>query len=74
MSLCYADNRMHALKRGASTALRRKNILVVIAHPDDEVMFFGPTLTGITNSSCENNVRVLCLSNGMCYEMIKLTM
>jgi N-acetylglucosaminylphosphatidylinositol deacetylase len=54
---------MHALNRTVSNPIHGKNILLVIAHPDDEVMFFGPTLIGITNSS-ENNVRVLCLSNG----------
>lgn len=56
--------RMHALNRTESLPIRGKNILLVIAHPDDEVMFFGPTLIGITNSSAMNSVRVLCLSNG----------
>ena len=56
--------RMHALNRTESLPIHGKNILLVIAHPDDEVMFFGPTLIGITNSSAENSVRVLCLSNG----------
>jgi LmbE family N-acetylglucosaminyl deacetylase len=56
--------RMQALNRTESHPIHGKNILLVIAHPDDEVMFFGPTLIGITNSSNENNVRVLCLSNG----------
>jgi N-acetylglucosaminylphosphatidylinositol deacetylase len=57
---------MHALNHTASSSapISGRNILLVIAHPDDEVMFFGPTLVGITNSSSENNVRVLCLSNG----------
>jgi hypothetical protein len=35
-----------------------RNLLLVIAHPDDEAMFFGPLLS----SSC--NVSILCLSNG----------
>ena len=58
---------MHALNHTASCSapISGRNILLVIAHPDDEVMFFGPTLVGITNSSSENNVRVLCLSNGI---------
>ena len=59
-------SRMHALNRTESLAIHGRNILLVIAHPDDEVMFFGPTLIGITNSSAENSVRVLCLSNGVC--------
>lgn len=56
---------MYALIRTESAPLGNKNILLVIAHPDDEVMFFGPTLVGITNATSNNNIRVLCLSNGM---------
>lgn len=52
---------MHALNREELNPIHGKKILLVIAHPDDEVMFFGPTLIGITSS---NSVRVLCLSNG----------
>ena len=37
------------------------NLLLIIAHPDDEAMFFGPTLLSLS-SSC--NVSILCLSNG----------
>ncbi|KAI5811018.1 putative deacetylase LmbE-like domain-containing protein [Peziza echinospora] len=40
------------------------SILLVIAHPDDEAMFFAPTLLGLTPASLENNVQVLCLSIG----------
>jgi len=60
---------MHALNHTSSSSapISGRNILLVIAHPDDEVMFFGPTLVGITNSSSENNVRVLCLSNGIVF-------
>jgi len=35
--------------------------LVVIAHPDDEVMFFGPTIVGLLN---KGHVYVLCLCIG----------
>ena len=57
---------MHALGRiGDNKVIHDKNILLVIAHPDDEVMFFGPTLIGITNATADNKVRVLCLSNGI---------
>jgi len=55
---------MHALTRTESVPLHDRSILLVIAHPDDEVMFFGPTLVGITNATSNNHVRVLCLSNG----------
>jgi len=43
---------------------RNSNIMLVIAHPDDEVMFFGPTLIGITKEKYQNDIRILCLSSG----------
>ncbi|TIC23933.1 LmbE-like protein [Wallemia mellicola] len=36
--------------------------LLVIAHPDDEVMFFGPTLNHFRRKG--ENLHVLCLSSG----------
>lgn len=36
--------------------------LLVIAHPDDEVMFFSPTLNYFKDNDLE--LGVLCLSNG----------
>ncbi len=45
-----------------------KRVLFVIAHPDDEAMFFGPSVTSIVswcNSvSSRDNVHLLCLSTG----------
>ncbi len=41
----------------------RDNILLVIAHPDDEAMFFVPSLQHLKQYF---NVHVLCLSNGRC--------
>jgi N-acetylglucosaminylphosphatidylinositol deacetylase len=38
-----------------------KNILIITAHPDDECMFFSPTILNLT--LC-NNVKLLCLSKG----------
>lgn len=43
------------LKRG-STAL------LVIAHPDDEAMFFSPLLLNLKKSQCD--VSIICLSTG----------
>ena len=43
-----------------SRILDNKNVLIVIAHPDDEAMFFGPTL----NNLLAEKLFVLCLSNG----------
>ncbi|KAG0253637.1 N-acetylglucosaminyl-phosphatidylinositol de-N-acetylase [Mortierella polycephala] len=50
--------------RYLKTPLTRTNIVLVIAHPDDEVMFFGPTLAELTRSENGNTVRVLCMSSG----------
>lgn len=36
-----------------------ERVLLIIAHPDDEVMFFGPTI-----SSCKD-IFILCLSEGL---------
>lgn len=41
-----------------------KRALIVIAHPDDESMFFGPTILSLTKrTGCQ--VFLLCLSNGL---------
>jgi LmbE family N-acetylglucosaminyl deacetylase len=39
-----------------------KDVLLIIAHPDDEVMFFTPTLKTLLENKIK--VRILCLSNG----------
>mmetsp|Transcript_25244 Transcript_25244/g.63208 ORF Transcript_25244/g.63208 Transcript_25244/m.63208 type:complete len:288 (-) Transcript_25244:90-953(-) len=39
-----------------------KSVLLVIAHPDDESMFFGPTLQTLQRLGA--HVHILCLSNG----------
>lgn len=39
-----------------------KRALIVIAHPDDESMFFGPTIISLVKRNCQ--VFLLCLSNG----------
>ncbi|KAH6247295.1 N-acetylglucosaminylphosphatidylinositol deacetylase [Parastagonospora nodorum] len=44
--------------------LRNKRILLLIAHPDDEAMFFAPTLLGLTRPENGNHVKILCLSSG----------
>lgn len=44
------------------------DILLIIAHPDDEVVFFSPTLKLLSSKMAKEtekfNVRLLCLSNG----------
>jgi N-acetylglucosaminylphosphatidylinositol deacetylase len=56
---------MTALRSSTSSALPGQNILLVIAHPDYEVMFFGPTLIALTRPEVANSVSILCLSNDL---------
>lgn len=44
--------------------LINKRILLLIAHPDDEAMFFSPALTWLTRPNLGNQVMILCLSSG----------
>ncbi|KAG5440206.1 hypothetical protein PCANB_001775 [Pneumocystis canis] len=39
----------------------KKRILFLVAHPDDEVMFFGPSIFQLINN---NEIYLVCLSNG----------
>ena len=41
--------------------IQKKNILYVIAHPDDEAMFFQPSIVTLRET---NKLYLLCLSNG----------
>lgn len=48
------------------------NVLFLIAHPDDECMFFGPAITSLTRQTdsssskkkAAKNIYILCLSDG----------
>ncbi|KAM5448378.1 N-acetylglucosaminyl-phosphatidylinositol de-N-acetylase [Microsporum audouinii] len=51
------------LGRGFPT-LYNKRICLLIAHPDDEAMFFAPTLLALTKPELGNHVKILCLSSG----------
>lgn len=39
-------------------------VLLVTAHPDDECMFFGPTLVALKKKNCR--IFILCMSRGEC--------
>lgn len=54
--------------------LRNKRILLLIAHPDDEAMFFAPTLLVLTRPEHGNHVKILCLSSGRVYPMPAICM
>ncbi|KAH7144417.1 N-acetylglucosaminyl-phosphatidylinositol de-N-acetylase [Dactylonectria estremocensis] len=44
--------------------LKNKRICLLIAHPDDEAMFFAPTILALTRPDTGNHVKILCLSTG----------
>ncbi|KAH6652060.1 putative deacetylase LmbE-like domain-containing protein [Truncatella angustata] len=44
--------------------VRNKRICLLIAHPDDEAMFFAPTVLALTRPETGNHVKILCLSTG----------
>ncbi|KAK4167636.1 putative N-acetylglucosaminyl-phosphatidylinositol de-N-acetylase [Cladorrhinum sp. PSN259] len=44
--------------------LKNKRICLLIAHPDDEAMFFAPAVLALTRPDAGNHVKILCLSSG----------
>ena len=42
-------------------------VLLVVAHPDDETMFFGPTILNFCRNNGGQNFFLLCMSNGDFY-------
>jgi N-acetylglucosaminylphosphatidylinositol deacetylase len=42
-----------------------KRICLLIAHPDDEAMFFSPTVLALTKPELGNHIKILCLSKGL---------
>lgn len=44
--------------------LRNKRICLLIAHPDDEAMFFAPSVLALTRPGLGNHLKILCLSTG----------
>ena len=59
MKLHQTQNKSNKLKFGAKA---KDKILVVTAHPDDECMFFSPTIIYFKEKGLE--VNILCLTNG----------
>ncbi|CAK7199462.1 N-acetylglucosaminyl-phosphatidylinositol de-N-acetylase [Sporothrix eucalyptigena] len=53
-----------AIVAGRFPTLRNKRICLLIAHPDDEAMFFAPSVLALTRPETGNHVKILCLSSG----------
>lgn len=65
--VCYSRqwwqrNRGPLLRQTAMPSVKR--VLIVTAHPDDESMFFAPTILGLKTQNENCRVFILCLSNG----------
>ena len=64
LAIWYLTSSITASSMPAPNALRNKRIILLIAHPDGEAMFFSPTLLALTQPSLGNHLKILCLSNG----------
>ena len=53
------------MTRSSLPSLHNKRICLLIAHPDDEAMFFAPTVIALTAPEAYNHVKILCLSSGL---------
>lgn len=55
------NNQDHVLD---SNQLTNSDVYFVIAHPDDEVMFFAPTIIELGKPQYNNKLHLICFSNG----------
>ncbi|XP_052768896.1 N-acetylglucosaminyl-phosphatidylinositol de-N-acetylase-like [Mya arenaria] len=62
--LCYVYVQYSAVNRFIKTG-SKQNVLFVTAHPDDECMFFSPTILSLLREN--HNVYLVCLSKGDFY-------
>ncbi|KAK6512178.1 N-acetylglucosaminyl-phosphatidylinositol de-N-acetylase [Arthrobotrys musiformis] len=44
--------------------LQNRTIALLIAHPDDEAMFFSPTIQSLLSPSLKNSIKIICFSTG----------
>lgn len=62
----YSKAHLEAIEGGEGREVR---VMLLIAHPDDETMFFGPTLLGLASKYREQEANVVvyihCLSKGI---------
>lgn len=62
--LPLAYNQAASVLAGSLPRLLNKRICLLIAHPDDEAMFFAPAVLALTRPETGNHVKILCLSSG----------
>ncbi|CRH00891.1 N-acetylglucosaminylphosphatidylinositol deacetylase, putative [Plasmodium relictum] len=51
---------------------KKQNVCLIIAHPDDEIMFFFPTLKLLFDKKEKNEIFLFSLSNGNLYGLGKI--
>ncbi|KAH8971276.1 hypothetical protein BDL97_02G132300 [Sphagnum fallax] len=61
--LCFPTVLLRPLPDSQKNARTKTNVLLLVAHPDDESMFFGPTLLSLSKLG-GYSIRVICLSTG----------
>lgn len=64
-----------ATVKGRFPTLKNRRICLLIAHPDDEAMFFAPALLALTDPALGNHLKILCLSSGkycQCRDWVKV--
>ncbi|XP_067144284.1 N-acetylglucosaminyl-phosphatidylinositol de-N-acetylase [Centruroides vittatus] len=72
--ITYLIINVNKFVRNIKCVKKAKKVLVVVAHPDDECMFFAPTLINLCKreKSSVTEVHLLCLSSGNYYSQGKL--
>ncbi|CAD2095370.1 N-acetylglucosaminylphosphatidylinositol deacetylase, putative [Plasmodium vinckei lentum] len=63
---------LNAKKNKVINLFKEGNVCIVVAHPDDEVMFFLPTLKLLFNNKDKTEIFILSLSNGNYYGIGKI--
>ena len=63
LSALYLNNTLSMATARFGT-ITHKRVTLLIAHPDDEAMFFAPTVMALTRPEARNHVTILCLSSG----------
>lgn len=68
----YAFNLIINSKKKCELIKKSKNYCILIAHPDDEILFFGPTILNLLKLETTKSITILCITNGNYYGQGKL--
>ena len=62
--LLMATRRVLAVCKGRLYSFKNYRLVLITAHPDDEVMFFSPTVLNLLSSVTPQKVFLLCITKG----------